>query len=719
MDERRVLTLDHLLDVRTFAPMRSIALSPDGRRVAHATQRSGDLCYRRAVPPQGVPVNWEGCRLTVLAIDGGASVALAPETFAAWTPMWRPDSRQLAFLAAARREGPVELWAWDPDGGPARRVTPRAVHPHGVPRWFPDGRRMCVPLVPAGGGVRARSDDGTGLALFEAPAAAEGPRAKAEPWAWGDLAAVDMLTGAVETLVSDLPALEGFPAPQGGHLLWAEAAVQPDPTRFVLRYQLHLTRSDGWRGVVGRIESGVNWEHWEPHWSPNGRRFCAVVEGAVAVWHVERPEAPAFHISLPEGTAAGGWLAWTADGTGIVAWRGDRLWVISRAEAGCAAIERRAHNRAISGVLRRLDADTLPPGDLVVLAQDEIQQIPADSTEAITVAAGAGRFWGFRVADGMYALGDATGDGSRFVYAAGDPGRRADLWLAWEGGRQRRQLTDLNPHLAGIAQGEWQRFAFRTIHGADVGAAVLTPPGWKGGVPYPTVVCFYPDSYPSGAPGTVHPPVEPQLLAAQGYVVLLPDVPYDHLAAADPLDAAPAAVLPAVNEAIRLGYTDPQRLAVMGTSFGGTAVLGLLTRTGRFRVAVAEAGAADMASKYGEMQLALEHPELVGSTAWCETGQGGMGGPPWEWPLRYVNNSSVYFLDRVTTPLLLVAGSQDSAVSWAQSGEVFVGLRRLGRTCTLLVGRGEGHGISRWSEANRREAVTRILAWLDRYLGAG
>ena len=204
---------------------------------------------------------------------------------------------------------------------------------------------MCVPLVPAGGGTPPRPTQ-AGVAVFESPApeAAGGGRG---PVVWGALAAVDMETGEVRSLVEGLPVVEGFPSPQGGHVLWAEMGIQPDPARFLVRHALHLVRADGWQAGVGALETGVNWHHWYPRWSPGGRRFCALGDGAVAVWEVDRPEAPVCRLALPEGVRPNGWLAWTADGSGIVAWGGLRLWVFPRMQADAAAMELRAYKRAI------------------------------------------------------------------------------------------------------------------------------------------------------------------------------------------------------------------------------------------------------------------------------------------------------------------------------------------------------------------------------------
>ncbi len=208
---------------------------------------------------------------------------------------------------------------------------------------------------------------------------------------------------------------------------------------------------------------------------------------------------------------------------------------------------------------------------------------------------------------------------------------------------------------------------------------------------------------------------------AQGYAVLWPRIPYDPRTEGDPVDLWPLEVLAAIEAAVRQGFTDPDRPAAMGESFRGLAVLQLLSRTARFRCAVVDSAIADVGAYFGDMAQALDHPERGGHgvVAWCEIGQGGMGAPPWERPERYVAHSPVYALDRIHTPLLLLAGDREAAVPWTQSAAVYVGLNRLRRTRELSVYRGEGHTVPGWGEANRRDAVGRILGWLATHVGAG
>ena len=202
-----------------------------------------------------------------------------------------------------------------------------------------------------------------------------------------------------------------------------------------------------------------------------------------------------------------------------------------------------------------------------------------------------------------------------------------------------------------------------------------------------------------------------QLLASRGYAVLMPDTPARQLGVPDA--RLTTAVLLAVNEAVRLGIADPDRLGIMGHSGGGAAVNRLITETTRFKAAVSAAGPSDAASFFGQLRLWPDgSPDMFG----LHIGEGALAGPPWERPYDYVAASPVFFLDRVETPLLLIYGTEDDAVGVEQGGEMFVGLRRLEKEVTLLRYHGEGHFPTDYSEANRRDVVARVLAWFDQHL---
>jgi len=90
-----------------------------------------------------------------------------------------------------------------------------------------------------------------------------------------------------------------------------------------------------------------------------------------------------------------------------------------------------------------------------------------------------------------------------------------------------------------------------------------------------------------------------------------------------------------------------------------------------------------------------------------------MGGTLWEFPKRYVENSPVFHLDKVETPLLLIHGVEDF-VPIAQAEEMFSGLRRLGKRVSLVRYSGAGHGF--WSYENVVDHWQRVIAWFDEHL---
>ena len=166
-----------------------------------------------------------------------------------------------------------------------------------------------------------------------------------------------------------------------------------------------------------------------------------------------------------------------------------------------------------------------------------------------------------------------------------------------------------------------------------------------------------------------------ELYASLGYAVLLPDIP---LGPRDPRRGIPRSVVPAVDRVVELGLADPERIGVLGNSYGGYSVLALITQTDMFAAAVCSAGTVNLTSFYGALNDAGESNWL----GWCESGQARLGGSLWENRDAYIENSSLFYLDRVTTPLLLFSGDDDPG-KFAQASETFSALRRLGQRVEL------------------------------------
>jgi dipeptidyl aminopeptidase/acylaminoacyl peptidase len=215
--------------------------------------------------------------------------------------------------------------------------------------------------------------------------------------------------------------------------------------------------------------------------------------------------------------------------------------------------------------------------------------------------------------------------------------------------------------------------------------------------------------------------VNMNVLAAQGYAVLFPSAPTGRLGTArDPMLALPRGVLPAVDKAVELGIADSDRLFIGGLSYGGYSTYALITQTDRFKAAISMAGPVDLISAYGTFDINrryasdahLPHREGNWVFAWAESGQGGMGAPPWKDVARYLRNSPLFAVERVHTPLLIVYGDLD-LVGMEQGEEFFSALYRQGKRAELVRYWGEGHSVE--TPANVRDLWARAFAWLDEF----
>ena len=200
------------------------------------------------------------------------------------------------------------------------------------------------------------------------------------------------------------------------------------------------------------------------------------------------------------------------------------------------------------------------------------------------------------------------------------------------------------------------------------------------------------------------------MLTTRGYAVLQPDIPVGKGSIMRDLMKS---VIPAIDRAVELGVVDPDRLALTGQSAGGYATIAILTQTTRFKAAIMNAGFGDLTSFYGSMSLATGDGTWI---PWLEALTGGMGSGPWDAAQTFVQNSPVYFLDRVETPLMIQAGASDSAIV-PFSDEVFVGLKRLNKDVTYLRYGGEGHVLT--ADTNLIDYWKRVIAFLDARLQAG
>jgi dipeptidyl aminopeptidase/acylaminoacyl peptidase len=157
-------------------------------------------------------------------------------------------------------------------------------------------------------------------------------------------------------------------------------------------------------------------------------------------------------------------------------------------------------------------------------------------------------------------------------------------------------------------------------------------------------------------------------------------------------------VMSGVDHLVAQGIAHPDRLGVMGWSYGGYLTGAVITQTNRFKAASVGAPAVDWASYYGQFDGSKE-------VLWTY-----FGGTPWEVPENYARHSTRAGLKNIRTPTLLQVGALDLN----HNSEIYQALTDLKVPVEYVVYPREGHGIT--EPAHQRDLMERNLRWFTEWL---
>ena len=293
-------------------------------------------------------------------------------------------------------------------------------------------------------------------------------------------------------------------------------------------------------------------------------------------------------------------------------------------------------------------------------------------------------------------------NGSVALLSVADGNRPADIYVADASLGGLRRLTDANPWIRERQVGRTELLSYLDADGHKKYGVVYYPAGYVQGQRYPTVFNVYEEFFDDTFDATAN------VLTAAGYVVVKPSVDFD---IGYPGEAWMKGVTSAANKLIEMGVADSSRLGVHGTSYGGYATNLLITQTNRFRAAINISGKVDVISFY------TDSPRLgVRNVHAAEKSQDRLGATLWQQPQKYVAHSAIMFADRITTPLLLMTGEQDSNVPANNTREMFYALRRLGKTVEWVNYMNSGHGTPGTTVEDFTDFHRRMLGWYDKYL---
>jgi dipeptidyl aminopeptidase/acylaminoacyl peptidase len=288
------------------------------------------------------------------------------------------------------------------------------------------------------------------------------------------------------------------------------------------------------------------------------------------------------------------------------------------------------------------------------------------------------------------------------AYSAGEGNRPPDLYVADAQLKSPRRLTTANPALAGKALARTRLLRYHDLDGKTRNGVVYLPADFVEGRKYPTLFNVYEEFFDDTFDATVN------VLTSNGYVVVKPSVAFE---TGYPGEAWLKGVTAAANALVEQGIADSARLGVFGTSYGGYATNLLITQTNRFKAAVNVSGKVDIISFY------TDSPRLgVRNVHAAEKSQDRIGATLWQQPQKYVAHSAVMFADRITTPLLLITGEQDSNVPAGNTREMYYALRRLGKDVTWVNYMNSGHGTPGTNAAEFIDYHDRLLAFFGKHL---
>jgi dipeptidyl aminopeptidase/acylaminoacyl peptidase len=195
---------------------------------------------------------------------------------------------------------------------------------------------------------------------------------------------------------------------------------------------------------------------------------------------------------------------------------------------------------------------------------------------------------------------------------------------------------------------------------------------------------------------------------SNGYLVFVPDIPY---VIGYPGQSCYNAVISGTYDLLdKYKYIDKDRLGLDGQSWGGYQIAYLVTQTDLFTCAYAGAAVSDMISAYGGIRWGTGMSRMFQ----YEHSQSRIGGSLWEKPLQYIENSPIFWVPKINTPLLLMHNDADGAVPWYQGIEFITALRRLGKPAWLLSYNDEDHNLVR--RPNRKDISIRKMQFFDHYL---
>jgi dipeptidyl aminopeptidase/acylaminoacyl peptidase len=273
-------------------------------------------------------------------------------------------------------------------------------------------------------------------------------------------------------------------------------------------------------------------------------------------------------------------------------------------------------------------------------------------------------------------------------------------------------ISNSNPQMEQYRWGNVELVEWVSYNGDSLQGLLYTPETMEPGKKYPMLVYFYErssdDIYRHMVPAPSRSIINRAYCTSNDYVVFIPDIVYRN---GSPGQSAYDAIISGTHSLLeRYPFIDRNKMGLQGQSWGGYQIAYLVTKTNMFACAMAGAPVSNMTSAYGGIRW---ESGRVRQFQYEQT-QSRIGGTLWEKPREYIENSPLFYADRVNTPLLMMANDNDGAVPWYQGIEYFTALRRLNKPVWMLVYNGEDHNLTK--RPNMHDLTIRMYQFFDHFL---
>ncbi len=605
--------------------------------------------------------------------DGSERVQLTSSEDNESSPRWSPDGKYLAFIASRGSEDDkkkgAQIWLLNRAGGEAQKVSDIKGGVSDI-QWSPDSTRIAF----------VASDEDPD----DDPEKKDGWKRKTAP-----------------PIVIDR---YHFKRDRDGYLrrLYDHIAVFDVATR------THTVLTSG------QVDDA------SPSWSPDGTQIAFLSKrahpepdrtGNSDLWVVEaRPGVqPRQVTSTPEGES--GRPQWSPDGARIAVLLGDidkygaydqnKLALVPAPAPTAAPVARPAIfmsqlDRAVSNVAWSSDGESIS----FLLEDDRRQQVATVPTARVSTRGVEPLTTGNRVVRAI-----SPGKDGHFAVLMTTPTQPPEIY-ALEG-RAFRPLTAHNEALVKEVQlATTEDFQSRSKDGTEVHGLIVKPAGYQAGRRYPMILLIH--GGPNGQDEHDFN-FQREFLAAQGYVVLAVNYrgsagrgnAYQKAIYGDWGNLEVVDLLGAVDEAVRQGIADPDRLGIGGWSYGGISTNYTIATDPRFKAAVSGAGSSMQFSMYGHDQYILQYDQEMGQ--------------PWKAKDVWMKVSYPFFnAERIKTPTLFLGGEKDFNVPIAGGEQMYQALKSLGVPTELVIYPGQFHSLI--VPSYERDRLQRYVNWFNKYL---